>query len=202
MGKTLSGICFIFVGFLGVATVALAAPQTLRVESGSTKFLAVGKPSLLKINGNGGGPKGDLTVSNNMVTGQLEVDMTSFKTGIDLRDDHMKNKYLEVEKYPKAVLAVKDLELPELDGTPKEVPFDGSLTLHGQTVPVKDGKVQLSKNGDKIKFNAKFKTDITSYKIDIPSYAGVKVADTVDVEVEAEALPTASLTTRKEIKTK
>ena len=168
--------------------VAGAAIQNLHVNSGSTKFLAIGRPSLLKIHGEGAGPKGELTIKDNVVEGQLEVDLTTFKTGVDMRDDHMKNKYLEVAKFPKAILTVKGLKMPPTDQLPKEVPFEGTLSLHGETQAIKDGKVQLAKSGDKITFTAKFQTNITGHKIDIPSYAGVRVAETIDVEVQSEAV--------------
>jgi polyisoprenoid-binding protein YceI len=167
---------------------AYAATRSLHVNSGSTKFLAIGRPSLLKIRGEGKGPVGELKVDEkNTVSGELEVDMSSFKTGIDMRDTHMKEKYLEVEKYPKAVLKLSGFSMPPADQLPKEVAFEGSMTLHGETQPVKDGKVQLTRNGDKIGFVAKFQMVITSYKIAIPSYGGIKVAENVEVEVQSEA---------------
>lgn len=176
---------------LSASSVAMAATQKLSVDSGSTTFLAVGRPSLLKIHGEGSGPRGELTVENGTVQGSLEMDLQTLKTGVEMRDDHMKNKYLEVGKYPKAVLKVSGIKMPPMDQLPKELPFEGTLTLHGETQPIKSGKVTLSKDGEKIKFTAKFQTSIPEFKIEIPSYAGIKVAENVDVEVNSTAIPVA-----------
>ena len=173
---------------------AVAAPQNLKVESGSTKFLAVGRPSFLKIRGEGKGPSGDLVYDKGNVSGSLDVDMTSFTTGIEMRDHHMKEKYLEVGKFPKATLAVKSLQLPDLASLPKDAPFQGDLTLHGVTLPVKGSLhiASVKNKADAYSFNAKFPVKITEYKIAIPSYGSIKVAEDVDVEVDSIASKVAS----------
>jgi polyisoprenoid-binding protein YceI len=180
------------VAALGVLVLGIGAHadlKTMNIDSGSTKFLAVGKPSLMKIRGEGPGPKGSITIKDGVASGQMEVELGGFTTHIDMRDDHMKNKYLEVGKYPKAVLEVTEAKIPAMSELPKEVPFKGNLTLHGEKQPITDGTVMLTKDGDKIKFDAKFKTTITGHKIPVPSYAGIKVAESVDVEVESVASP-------------
>ena len=165
---------------------ANAAVEKMHVDSGSTKFLAVGRPSLLKIRGEGKGPQGDLQINDGSVTGDLKMDITSFSTGIDMRDHHMKEKYLEVEKFPAATLTIKKATIGDASSLPKDIDFEGDLTLHGVTQPVK-GKAHVEKDGANFSFNASFPVKITDHKIDIPSYGGIKVADEVTVEVSSKA---------------
>jgi polyisoprenoid-binding protein YceI len=171
-------------------TAFSAHATQLHVDGGATKFLAVGRPSLLKIHGEGKGPIGDLTLEKNLASGQLEIDISSFTTGIEMRDHHMKEKYLEVGKFPKATLSLKSVAIPEAKDLPKDFPFEAELTLHGVPQPVK-GTAHLAKAGDGYDFNAHFPVKITDHKIDIPSYGGIKVADSVEVEVNSKATPVA-----------
>ena len=163
----------------------------MHVDSGSTKFLAVGRPSLLKIRGEGKGPQGDLQVADGQVTGELKVDIASFNTGIDMRDHHMKEKYLEVEKFPTATLAIKKATIGDTASLPKDIDFEGELTLHGVAQPVK-GKAHVEKQGADFTFTANFPVKITDHKIDIPTYGGIKIADEVTVEVASKATEVAS----------
>ncbi|MGE0631320.1 MAG: YceI family protein [Pseudobdellovibrionaceae bacterium] len=49
--------------------------------------------------------KGSATKVGDKITAKgITLQLDSLKTGMELRDDHMKNKYLEVKKYPTAEL--------------------------------------------------------------------------------------------------
>jgi polyisoprenoid-binding protein YceI len=105
----------------------------------------------------------------------LVLDLDSLKTGIDLRDQHMRKKYFETDKYPQALLK---------SATGKDGQFTGELTLHGVTKPVR-GTYTLQ--GEKLL--AKFATKLTDFNIAQPKYLGVGVEDDVQVEVELPAKP-------------
>ena len=120
------------------------------------------------------------------------MDIASFSTGIEMRDHHMKEKYLEVEKFPTATLAIKKANIGDTASLPKDIDFEGELTLHGIAQPVK-GKAHVEKKqGADFTFTANFPVKITDHKIDIPSYGGIKVADEVTVEVSSKATEVAS----------
>lgn len=72
------------------------------------------------------------------------------------------------------------LEKPEL----KDANFTGQLTLHGVTKPV-TGKVNMS---DEKEIEAGFKIKLSEYKIDIPKYLGITVADEVEVTVKIDEI--------------
>lgn len=172
-----------------------AAGQTFQVVDGNVGFLAVGKPSAIKIRGKGAAPKGDIQIAGKDVTGDLTFDVNTLNTGIEMRDRHMKEKYLQVDKYPTAKFKITKLMLPA-DFSPNgfradKVPFEGDLTLHGVTKPVK-GIATISGNVGTTTGHMEFGTQITDYGIEIPNYMGVKVADKVDVDVDVVAKPTAA----------
>lgn len=173
-------------------TVALAAAAparesvALKADPAASKvtFLAVGKPSMLKIHGTASaGPAGDLKIEGNQLRGAVEMDLDKLDTGIELRTQHMKDKYLEVKEHPKAKLTLTEAAVDEGFAASLtnagEKPFKGKLLLHGKeqdvsgTFTARDGQVQ-----------AKFPIKLSDFAIDIPSYLGVTVADMVDVAVE------------------
>lgn len=163
-----------------------AAMQTVDLGKGESRieFLAIGKPSMLKIRGKGGPLTGRLSVKDQTVSGIVDVDLNSFDTGISMRNTHMKEKYLQTAQYPKAQLTIKKVALPAdwtNQGSLKDVAFDGVLKLHGVEKPV-SGLMSLMNANKAIDGKAQFKIKISDYAIDVPSYAGIKVTDEVEVE--------------------
>lgn len=82
-------------------------------EKGNVEFLAVGKPAFVKIKGEGQGPTGQFQLkkvgSEFILNAELIVDLRTLKTGIELRDNHMKEKYLLTPQYNSATLKLKML---------------------------------------------------------------------------------------------
>lgn len=166
-----------------LATTSHALTVQVQPSQGKVEFHATGRPSMIKINGEGKGPEGILTIgADKKVTGELTFDMTSLNSGIGLRDSHMKEKYLEVEKYPQAKLKLTDVSLPETTGgklpSVKAQPFKGELTMHGQTKPI-SGTFDLEGKTAK----ADFEINIAEYGIEIPKYLGITVKNEVPVEL-------------------
>jgi hypothetical protein len=175
-------------------TTQAAAPQeagesvVFKAADGKTEFLAIGKPAMIKINGEGQGPEGTLTITKNTLNGTVKVDLNKLTTKIDLRDDHMKNKYLEVGKYPEANLEFVNVELPAaLSTSETEVPFKAKFTMHGKTSDV-NGKAKVSKNAKDVSGNAEFLFKITDHLDTLPTWLGVKVAEEVTVKVQLKGL--------------
>lgn len=180
----------ILMGNLGAAHAAISKVD-VKPEQGSVQFLAVGKPAFLKIKGEAKGPVGAVEKKGENWGAEFQFDLGTLETGISLRDEHMKDKYLEVGKHPKAKLTIAKLDLP-VDWTPvtalsKEMPFTGELEMHGVKKPV-TGTAQLDSGASGASVSAKFQIAISDYQIGIPSYAGVTVADKVDVEVNLKNL--------------
>src|SRR2546426_700062 len=81
--------------------------------------------------------------------GTLDVDLRTIDTGINLRNEHLREKYLEVDKgagYDKAVLSEIDLKGLKPDAPEGKGSFTGSLMLHGVKKTV-SGPVEVRKAG-------------------------------------------------------
>lgn len=165
-----------------------AAPHQLTLSGGTVEVLAIGKPSFIKIRGKGEAPSGALQVEGKRASGKIEFELATLDTGIGLRNEHMRDKYLHVKEHPKAKLEIQNLDLPK-EWTPAQAKLDGAsftgkLNLHGVIQDVK-GTFTV---GEKRDVTAEFKIKLTDYKIDIPEYLGVKVADEVTVSVRIDEL--------------
>lgn len=172
------------ISLLSIFVAPCLSASPLKVLSGSASFIATGKPGFLKINGTGPEIKGNLDKGEKSITGDLSVPMEKFVTGIDLRDEHMKEKYFEVKKYPESTLKITSFDL-DASGQAKEKPFKGVLKLHGIEKEV-SGTASLSNDGTKQNIEASFPITLSDFKIDVPTYAGVKVADTVQVQAKLQ----------------
>lgn len=185
---------------LATSFAASAAPKTAVVSAkteitatpadGKTEFEALGRPSMVKIKGHGEGPDTKLTLDGKNLSGELVFKMETLDTGIGMRNEHMKDKYLEVQKYPTSTLKLKDVVLPEgfsvANPELKDFPFKGKLTLHGVEKDV-EGKVNVAKD---LKATADFEIKISDFAIAIPSYLGITVADSVKIHVTIDAFKT------------
>lgn len=177
---------FFFFAIVMAAHSGIAEGIDLAQQDSTVEFTAIGKPSMLKIKGTGGKLTGEVQHENSQITGNFIVVLDKMTTGIELRDEHMKKKYLETDKYPTAALKITQLVFDKNyfleKGEQKEVPFTGKLTLHGEENDVK-GTAKLVASEKLITVDAKMTTAITQYKMNIPSYLGIKVADEVEIKV-------------------
>jgi polyisoprenoid-binding protein YceI len=162
----------------------------LQKETGSVEFFAVGWPSALKIHGKGTGADGEFEVTGTQVTGSIGFDLGSLETGIGLRDRHMKEKYLETSKFPRASLSLSHLETAKLPESGSfgamTVPFEGVLSLHGVERPV-TGEAKVSRVGTQVTGAATFWINLAEFGIDVPKYLGITVAEKVQVRASFSA---------------
>ena len=123
--------------------------------------------------------------------GTLRVDLQTLETGIGLRDRHMRNNYLEVQKGPEyATATLEEIQIDALDG---QTSFKGTLVLHGQRKQV-TGTAQLKQQDGRIRVEAEFPLRVSEFAIPKPSYLGVGVTDEVRVKVSMTAEHVAILT--------
>jgi polyisoprenoid-binding protein YceI len=163
-------------------------------KEGSVVFQAVGNPDFLKIEGKGKGPSGQLTVDGQQLSGELAFDLGTLDTGIAKRDEHMKEKYLKVKQHPRSTLKLESLALAEsydpAKNNLKGGPLKGLLTLNGVTKPVA-GTWKAIADGKGQDVESEFQIKLSDFGIDIPSFAGVTVADDVKLQVTAGLSPSA-----------
>lgn len=162
-----------------------AEPINIDPANTNVEFLAKGSPGFLKIHGTEGRFKGGLTLDGTQISGELTADLNLFKTGIELRDEHMKEKYLETGKFPHATLKVEAQKInPAI--TDKQQ-LQGTLTLHGVTKPVTITIEVKKQDAAKYQVQSSFKITLSDYGIDVPKYLGVTVAEDVTIEARLQA---------------
>src|SRR5918992_896095 len=112
------GTCAAGLAGLVMMGTVVAAGDTLQVKSGEVSVicpLTVGGSFEAKTDI----VKGEVTVAgpSQPLSGALQVDLQSLETGIGLRDRHMKNNYLEIEKGVEyAAARLEDIRVEKLAG--------------------------------------------------------------------------------------
>jgi len=137
--------------------------------------------------------RGSLTASASHPSydGSLVVDLRTIDTGIRLRNDHLREKYLEVDKapgYDTATLSEIDLKGLSPDAPKGKGTFSGSFMLHGTRKTV-GGPVEIREAGAGFLVKASFPVNLSDYNIPVPRYLGLGVKNTVQVEVTFLAAP-------------
>ncbi len=127
------------------------------------------------------------------------LDLASLKTGIDKRDEHMRDNFLETAKYPKAMLTIDKVTKASdnmlMDGKTLTVDAEGTLSLHGvkNAVQLKDITVtyfdesEATKGrlpGDLLIINGGFSLNLPDYNIEVPQFIFLKLAETIKVSVD------------------
>ena len=144
----------------------------------SARFHATG-PAGLKIEGT----TAEMSLKDDDTTLTIVVHLASFDTGIALRNRHMREKYLQVDKYPDAVLTVTkaSVSLPA-EGNPTTADAPGKLALHGKEQATSI-HYEIVRHGETLEVVGKLALNINDYGIETPSYLGVSVKPAVEVDV-------------------
>jgi hypothetical protein len=169
--------------FLSISTQASINLENIK-QSGEINFLAVGKPAMIKIKGAALAPDTKAIIENNKMNVESNLVLNNLDTGIGLRDEHMKDEFLEIKKFPTAQLKISNIDLPpNFETKPTAISgkaFTGTLKLHGKEQKI-SGTFSLS---DSLQLVAKFDIKLTDFGIEIPNYLGIVVADTVAIDTK------------------
>ncbi|MFM8268926.1 MAG: YceI family protein [Pseudomonadota bacterium] len=181
----------LFISFFCLSGLCEAKSYRFQLAQGKSKveFEGTGKPSLLKIHGTSEqNLDGYFVFDGKKVSGKAIFHLESLDTGIELRNDHMRSRYLEVAKYPKAELEIKEMNLNQ-DFNPKDfkaaVPFQGILQLHGVSHSV-TGKITVQVDEGELEIECEYGLSIADFKIQRPSYANISMTDKVKVNAKTK----------------
>lgn len=165
---------------LALPTDALA---TLTAQPGARVAFTAAGPAGMKIVGT----TTELVAGGDAQTITVTVTLTHLVTGIDLRDKHMREKYLETPTYPTAVLTVPraSIQFPAA-GASSTADAQGTLTLHGQSKPVAF-HYSATNDGATYRVDGTFRVNMQNHGITVPSYLGITVKPDVDVEAHFTA---------------
>jgi polyisoprenoid-binding protein YceI len=126
--------------------------------------------------------------------GEVHADLASLKTGIDLRDRHMRENHLETGKYPEAVFTLTSLTLPSgglPEGIRTRVAAQGTFKLHGieRTIePETYFTLHNSATGSTLQIESNFTVRLPDYLIKRPQFLLMRLAEEQRVHVELHAV--------------
>jgi polyisoprenoid-binding protein YceI len=171
--------CLLFLGFtLSLQSRVMAAD----VADCKVEFNTTGSPVLISIEGKSEAPcTGQVDVAD-LSKSKITMELNKLDTGIPLRNKHLKENYLHIDKFPVSTLT--GLKAEEFDkqqkGHSSDSKFEAVLDLHGVQKPIK-GTYRI-KDGKNLK--AKFDIEVTEFNIPRPDFMGVKVVDKIHVTVQ------------------
>ena len=188
------------IGLAAVPSGVDAQARTYRMtRGGGSRIQWVSDAPLERVTGVNNAVHGELQVDPaNLATarGQVHVDIAQMRTGIDLRDEHLRGPdWLDAGSHPQATLEVTGIE-GATALTPNEtqrVTIRGRFTLHGVTRDVTaTAQVRLiPASGDTpelIRAQASFAIQLSDYQVSISAPVRLKVSNDIRINVTLRAL--------------
>ncbi|WP_339865321.1 YceI family protein [uncultured Algoriphagus sp.] len=167
-----------------ITTVGQA--QTYLTETGNVNFLS--KAALNEFNGVSDQLQGLIDLDQNLL--DFYLDLNTLKTGIGLRDKHMRDNYLETEEFPFAEFTGKMNSVPMLSiGSKSPVTAIGTFKIHGveREIEVK-GTVNKNAKGE-LELEAEFDLLLSDFSIPIPKLVFYELAENQKVTIKATLTP-------------
>jgi polyisoprenoid-binding protein YceI len=126
--------------------------------------------------------------------GEIHVDLASIRTGIELRDRHMRENQLETDKYPEAIFVLTSLLFPEgglPEGLRTRVIVKGNLTLHGAKRAIEPETyitVKQTPSGTVANIESKFTVKLADYDIHRPQFLLMRLAEEQHMTIQLHAV--------------
>ena len=114
----------------------------------------------------------------------FEVDLNTIDTGIGLRNRHMRENYLETDKFQYAIYKGNVTKIDTLnDGNTLNAVVEGIFNLHGVDQQYEiNGVVEL--DGKTLKVSSDFEIKLTDHKITIPKLMFLKISEIIQIELD------------------
>lgn len=115
----------------------------------------------------------------------FKVTNTTFEFTNKLMEEHFNEKYMESEKFPTSTFSgtINETIDFEKDGVYK-VTVTGKLNIHGVELPrTISGTITVAKG--QIQLVSDFKVKVADHKIEVPTMVMAKIAEEIDVHVDA-----------------
>jgi polyisoprenoid-binding protein YceI len=156
--------------------------QEFITKNGEVTFLS--KAPLNEFEGKSDFLNGLINFDKNLL--DFFVDLNTLKTGIGLRDSHMRENYLETDQYPFAEFTGKiTKEVPLTEGEKIPVSAMGVFKIHGVERQMEvNGFLTKLQNG-KIELKAEFNLNLSDYKISVPKLIFYELAEEQKVSIKA-----------------
>ncbi|MCB0749603.1 MAG: YceI family protein, partial [Ignavibacteriae bacterium] len=113
----------------------------------------------------------------------FEVDLRTLDTGIGLRNRHMRENYLETDKYPLAAFTGKITKSEKLEENKYKVTVNGEMNIHGISIKQQIyGTVEFSESEAIIVTN--FIVKLSDHKIEVPSLMFMKIDESMKLQLD------------------
>jgi polyisoprenoid-binding protein YceI len=181
-----------------VQAAASAQARPYKVDEAGSKVQFVSDAPLEKFTGSSTKLSGEIKLDPakaSQAKGEIKVKMNSFKTGIELRDEHFQSEgWLDAKKYPDAKFVITKISGVEAlkPGEAVDATVIGKFSLHGVTRDVTaSAKVRLSPGDaskpEMLRIQATFTVKLEDHKVSIPSIVALKVSPEIKVNVDLSA---------------
>ena len=120
----------------------------------------------------------------------FQVPILSFHFEKALMEEHFNENYMESEQFPAATFQgkIEGLNANGATGEVQQVVADGQLTIHGITVDRRvEGTATRTKDGWNL--HAEFAVPTADHEIAIPKLVREKIAEAIEVTLDATLLP-------------
>ncbi|MCA9606680.1 MAG: YceI family protein [Myxococcales bacterium] len=191
---------------LGLASSADAQSRTFRIRNdGGSRIQFISDAPLETITGVSSHVTGEVNVDPSNLSasrGTVRVRVASIRTGIDLRDEHLRSEnWLDATRWPDATFEITGVEgANELrPNQVTNVRIRGRFSIHGVThdivanarvrlIPLNDELRAAHIDGDVIRAQASFRVRLTDYNVSVPLPVRLKVANEIRVNVTIRAI--------------
>ncbi|SHN21608.1 Polyisoprenoid-binding protein YceI [Cyclobacterium lianum] len=162
--------------------VSRAGAQEFKTTAGEVEFLS--QAALNEFTGKSDKLHGLIDFEQNLL--DFYIDLNSLRTGIGLRDRHMRDNYLETDQYPFAEFTGKLSEKVNLEQNQSmEVMADGIFKIHGQEkeMEVRGTLTQVGRN--EVLLEATFEVKLGDFDIAIPQVMFYELSEIQKVKINA-----------------
>ncbi len=192
-----------------IGTAALASPKTFVIDDpgGRNVVEFTSEAPIENVIGTTHQVTGAVTFDpenlENPAATSVKVDLRTLDTGIEKRNEHMRNEeYLHTKKYPFTEFEMEgevNSDAKKIKpGEKVDVTFSGKLTLHGVTREIEvTGKASYFKEdsnlaemgypGDMFNFNGGFKLNLDDYNIERPQFLIMKLSNEIEIDISFTA---------------
>jgi len=189
---------------LAFASTLFAAPRTYTITSDGKNYAMFSSEATLEtVHGRTTKVSGTIDADPASVADakvDVSIDLASLDTGISMRNEHMRDRFLNVEKFPAATF--KSVSVSGAKSVAPNKPTDlnvtGDFTLHGVTkritVPVRVVVIpesELTKSsrgaGDWVHATSEFGIKLSDYGIEVPQALVMKLSDALTVRLDVFA---------------
>lgn len=189
----------LFALVLAAGATALAQARTFTVGGSANRIRFTSEATLETMVGSSSSVSGRFAVDPrdlSSASGELEVPIASLRTGIDLRDEHLRSDaWLDAARYPTA-----RFELVGVSGATALTPgaetrliLRGRFSLHGRTRDVTaNARVTWAEEASApgratVTVRAHFAIRLTDFGISVPEIVRLKVANDIAIDVRVVA---------------